>query len=388
MVGKVADPSGRPLAGVRVDISTAAPKVGRGIFCPGCYLDCGKWSTTNAAGEFELKELDTTLRFRLLVAAPGRKTVQTKLVDPQAGPINIVLQPLPKDVDKRRVVSGIVTKEGLPVAGALVEPHGAKTSRRRWWGRVEGVDATVTDANGHFAMVLPKGMLALDIEVTGYGFCGTQLALLKPGAEPVAVALVSGTRVIGKLVREGQPVSGMSIAVVQTDRSTSNGIFIAAVGDVTDRDGRFEFRNLPADQQYCIYSVVGDAKRTENDHILTVKKFKVPSSGTTHDLGALEVSDPISIRGRLQRVDGKPLPKNLKLSFGRDPAWDLVGFPVSEDGSFEATGLPPETYEVRVANRDLVVVAERINYQMLGASSFGVYLQESINDLVIPLKGK
>ncbi len=88
LVGKVTDQDGKPLAGVRVDISTAAPKVGSGIFCPSCYLDCGKWATTNEAGEFELKELDSTLKFRLLIASPGRVTAQTDLVDPQEGPVD------------------------------------------------------------------------------------------------------------------------------------------------------------------------------------------------------------------------------------------------------------------------------------------------------------
>lgn len=386
--GTVSDPEGKPLAGVRVDISMAAPKVGRGIFCPSCYLDCAKWVTTDEVGEFQLKKLDPKLKFRLLIAAPGRKTVQTKLVDPQAGPVQITLPPAPANVDRSRVVSGVITLSGVPVAGALVEPTGGKSSARRWYGRVDGVDPEVTDESGRFAMVLPKGMLALDIEVTGYGFCGRKIPLLEPGGEAVGIEVNSGARVTGKVVRFGQPVAGMSLGVVQTDRGVSNGIFIAAVGDVTDTEGRFEFRYLPPDQQYCIYSVVGDARRTDSDLILTTKLFTVPSAGQTRDLGALEASKPISIQGRVHRVDGKPLPQNLRLSFGREPAWDLIGIPVKQDGSFAATGLPPETYEIRIGDRSLVVVSDNFRYQMLGASSFGVNARESIDNLVIPVKGQ
>jgi len=387
--GTITDPDGKPLEDVRVDISTAAPKIGRGIFCPSCYLDCSKWDSTDSHGGFRLAKLDPTLKFRLLIALPGRKIFQTKLIDPLDGPVDVTLQQLPDDIDAARVVSGIVKNDqGIPVAGALVEPHGAKTSSRRWWGRVKGVDPTVTDARGRFSMLLPDEFQALDIEVTGHGFSGIQVALLEPGSEPAEVIVQEGARVIGRLVRRGQPVAGMSIAVVQTDRGSSNGIFIAAVGDVTDAKGAFEFRNLPPEQQYCIYSVAGDAKRTQSDHILTVRTFEVPESGATRDLDSLEVAEPISIRGRVERVDGQPLPRNLKLSFGREPAWDLVGIHVADDGSFEAEGLPPETYEIRLGNRSLVMVSSRIKYQMLSDVSFGIHVQESIENLIIPVKGK
>lgn len=389
IVGKVTDPDGKPLPGVRVDISTAAPKVGRGVFCPSCYLDCGKWSKTDDAGEFKLEKLDAKLKFRLVVAAPGRKTHQTKLIDPSDTPVNIVLQSLPDDIDPKRIISGVVKNEqGIPVAGAFVEPYGAKTGVKRWWGQVDGVEPTVTDENGRFAMLLPADFLALDIEVTGTGFCGLQVILLEPGAASVDLEVKEGARVTGHLVHRGRPVANMTIAVVQMNRSAGDGIFIAAVSAVTDSEGAFEFRNLPPDQQYCIYSVVGDANRTASDHILTVKKFKVPESGMTRDVGSLEVSDPISIRGHVERIDGKPLPENLALSFGRDPAWDLIGIPVASDGSFEVAGLPPETYEIRIGNRDLVIAADKLKYQLLSELSFGVHATSSIEDLSIPVKGK
>lgn len=58
MEGVVAGPDGEGIEGVRVDISTAAPKIGRGIFCPSCYLDCGKWTTTDMSGQFSIKNVD------------------------------------------------------------------------------------------------------------------------------------------------------------------------------------------------------------------------------------------------------------------------------------------------------------------------------------------
>lgn len=386
--GTVAGSGGEAIAGVRVDISTAAPKVGRGIFCPSCYLDCGKWTTTDAQGQFTIQDVDPSLKFRLVLTKPGRRTIQTELVDPADGPLSLLLEKLPAQLDAARIVSGVVRQAGTPVAAALIRPHGAKTPDRRWWGRVEGVDPTVTDASGKFSMTLPQEFLAVDIEVTGHGFCGERLLLLEPGSDPVQIDVRTGASVVGKLVHAGKPVPGMSIAVVQLERGTSDEIFIAAVGDVTDERGRFEFRYLPLDQRYCIYSVAGEAKRSDSPYILTTKTFSVPASGKRRDLGSLEVALPCTIRGTVRRLDGQPLPKDLRLSLERYPAWDLIGIRVQGDGTFEATGLPPETYEIRVGDRRLKIVAEEIRYQMLSDASFGLRLRNSIDDLIVPVRGK
>lgn len=60
-----------------------------------------------------------------------------------------------------------------------------------------------------------------------------------------------------------------------------------------------------------MYSVVGDARRTESPVIVSAKLFNVPGHGKTRDLGALEADEPITLRGRGERTDGKPLPANL-----------------------------------------------------------------------------
>lgn len=386
--GVVTGPDGEALEGVRVDVSTAAPKVGRGMFCPSCYLDCAKWATTDDRGRFTIERVSPSLKFRLVLTRPGHRTLQTKLIDPSEGPVSLTLDALPTDIDPAHVVAGVVTQSTVPVAGALIEPHGAKTASRRWWGRVDGVDPAVTDQHGRFSMTLPDELVAVDIEVTGHGFCGEQLELVEPGGEPLQIDVRGGANVVGRLVHAGKPVAGMSIAVVQLNRSVNDGIFIAAVGDVTDEEGKFQFRHLPPDQRYCIYSMAGEAKQSDNSYILTTKTFTVPATGETRDLGSLEVASPCTISGKLLPIDRQPLPKNLKISLGRDPAWDLIGVPVQDDGSFEATGLPPETYEIRIGSPKLEIVADEVRYQMLSDASFGVRLRHSIDDLVIPVRHK
>lgn len=65
IVGKVKDEHGQPIVGARIDISTAGPKQGQGIFCPSCYLDCRKSAKTDAEGAFTLSNRCYALRMRM-----------------------------------------------------------------------------------------------------------------------------------------------------------------------------------------------------------------------------------------------------------------------------------------------------------------------------------
>src|SRR5436189_6297883 len=80
--GTVTNKNGSPIPGVRVQIATAGPRVGEGLYCPSCYRDCAKWTTTDKEGNFTIAGLDPKLKFTLMATLSGKKTLQTKFVDP------------------------------------------------------------------------------------------------------------------------------------------------------------------------------------------------------------------------------------------------------------------------------------------------------------------
>src|SRR5262249_14395039 len=140
--GVVNDERGKPVVGARIDVATAAPKVGRGVFCPSCYLDCRKWTRTNENGEFLIEGLDPKLKFRILSTAPDKQTKMTNLIDPAIETATLVLPDFPEDTPASQILEGtIVSSEGTPIPGALVEPYGAKTPQKRWWGPVQAQSA-------------------------------------------------------------------------------------------------------------------------------------------------------------------------------------------------------------------------------------------------------
>ncbi len=115
--GTIRDADGQPIAGARVDVATAAPKVGPAMFCPSCYLDCARWTTTGDDGAFAIGGLDPSLKFRLLATATGMQSRMSDLVDPASEAPTIALDPVPADLPPDRCLLGrVVDSTGRPIA--------------------------------------------------------------------------------------------------------------------------------------------------------------------------------------------------------------------------------------------------------------------------------
>jgi hypothetical protein len=114
--------------------------------------------------------------------------------------------------------------------------------------------------------------------------------------------------------------------------------------------------------------------------------FTVPADGDARDLGTLPARAPLSLSGRIVMPDGAKVSPETRVSLGRDPAWDLIATGVAEDGTFSFAPLPPETYVVRVVAKGFELDISGLQYQPLGATSFGIRVEESIANLTIPMK--
>ena len=384
LLGAVKDADGTPIVGARVDVSTAAPKSGPGLFCPSCYLDCAKSTKTDEQGRFEFTGLDPTLKFRLLATAPDMQTAVTDLLDPAQDTASITLLSFPSDTPEDRVLRGeVVSTEGVPISGALVYPCGAKTSKRRWGGRVDGAKAVVTDDDGRFRMLLTEDFVAVDVEVTAHGYPGATAEQLRLGEDSHTITVPFGTSVTGRLTFRGRPRADRPIAVVQVNRGRHDRIFIKAVLGTTNDAGRFEFNALPADEPYAIFTPVGSGV---TGPVLATTLFNAMADGATHDIGELQLRPGLTIAGHLQMTDDTEIPDGVRLTLGRMPAWDLIEVPVDTAGSFRIENLPPETYELSLRGANILLDERQLPYQILGRTTFGLRLTRSCVDLVIPIR--
>ena len=361
--GTVSTEKGEPVPNARVDISTAAPISGPAIFCPSCYLDCQKWTTTDKAGHFEIADLDSRLEFRLVVSAVGYKTAQTELIAPGERNRDLTLRERPDTVDPRRTISGVVKNEtGTPIQGALVTSVSTIGKEGLRWFYSRGVAPAVTDAKGYFEIDLVDGVFGVDVEISAEGLCNRRFIGLNPIADQQAFEILEGAHVTGHVESNGRGVQGMTISVAQTDRSyRGEKFFQKAIPTTTDARGEFEFKNLLPNQEYCVYTVVGEANRSKSAAIIKTQKFTTPPSGKTLHIGGLTTVDPVSLSGRLVSSHRQTL-EDLNLRLERDPAWDLIKVPVASDGSFRINGLPPsEVYEIRIASKKFELDAGKID---------------------------
>src|SRR5215469_12215726 len=85
LTGRVTDSEGKPIEHATVMVYHAGVKKGYSTYCPSCYADCGKHTTTDAKGVFNFKGLRGDLWFELLVARDGYEPAFVKKVDASSG---------------------------------------------------------------------------------------------------------------------------------------------------------------------------------------------------------------------------------------------------------------------------------------------------------------
>ncbi len=133
LTGTVRDAKGRPVADARVDIATAAPKVGPAMFCPSCYLDCA--------------QVDQDRRRRQVSSSPSSApasnsasspphpdmlSAMTTLVDPASENPAITLDPIPTpDCPPIEPCGRVVDAAGRPIAAHSISPEGAESREQR-----------------------------------------------------------------------------------------------------------------------------------------------------------------------------------------------------------------------------------------------------------------
>ena len=330
--GTVRSAMGNPVHNARVDISTAAPISGPAVFCPSCYLDCQKWTTTDESGRFEITKLDSRLKFRLVISAVGYKAAQTELIACDGKSHELTLRDRPKTGNYQHTVQGMVRNEaGIAVQGALVSPVETINKDALRSSSANVVSPAVTDSTGHFEIDLVDGVF------------GTERATRKEK------------------------------------------FFLKAIPTVSDTQGKFELNNLLPDQEYCVYSVIGEADRANSTAIIKTQKFITPVSGKYLDIGRLTTVQPVSFSGQVVRGDEELVDK-FALLFNRDPAWDLINVPVATDGSFRIDGLPPEVFEVCLASNQYDLDADRIDSMLWTEKSIKRLIDRSISDVVLPIQ--
>ena len=169
--GTVTDKNGSPISGVRVQVATAGPKVGEGLYCPSCYRDCANGRRRTRRATLPLPASNPRLKFTLMATRAGKKTLQTKFVDPlrrKHTPGARTAQPSCRR--RERCTCKSWTREAGPSRAPSYIPAVPKERTGEWSGRVDGVDPAASDSDGYVQVEFPKGYEAVDLDITANGF--------------------------------------------------------------------------------------------------------------------------------------------------------------------------------------------------------------------------
>ena len=141
----------------------------------------------------------------------------------------------------------------------------------------------------------------------------------------------TGTSVTGRIVKDGQPLAGIKLDLVQQDRNSET--FLDVVSAWTDDTGRFTFPHVHPDLRY---DVTPTTKTLAGRGWVDAMPVQATSDDTTVDLGDIALQPGQSVSGKLVASSGSPDWSDAKLTIGRGDTWDdVVDIPVDKDGRFQ-----------------------------------------------------
>jgi beta-lactamase regulating signal transducer with metallopeptidase domain len=323
-----------------VFIATAAPKTGTSTFCPSCYADCAKRAQTDARGSFTLKALDPQLAFQVLAVAKGFKPKYVEHVDPVKGaPVKIELEPVESaDATPDRCLRGrVVNAAGQPIEGAVVDMRGIESEGGGSWGALPGIDPlAVTDEKGDFLITAQKPFDMMTVKVSARTMADRIFRQLPPGKAHELV-MTEGAGLTGRVVKDGQPLAGVSVGISAVDREA--GRYLGHFEVATSERGTFKFLNVPPDADFQIYTLMNTMKAAG---AVRPQPLHTGKDGETTDAGDLVAMPAHRLAGRVVLADGQPLPPKVRLLVSREIAWDSMQITLDAGGSFDVSCIPDE----------------------------------------------
>jgi hypothetical protein len=344
-----------------------------------------KAAVTDERGQFALKSLDPELLFRLLAVADGHSPAYSaKSVDPKAGPTTLKLKPHDLDArDPALVLKGrVLDEKGDPVAGATVEPYGLGKGDGAQFGGLTGFDPlALTNDSGEFRLGVPERGVAVYVQVSAPSLARRNFLKIPAGPKGHDLTLPVGVTVTGRLLKGGQPLRGVGVGLVQTDRGVEE--FVGEYRAGTDGDGRFTIPNVPPDDAFTLYGLM-DALKAHG--AVAARPAKTGASGTEVEVGDVAVTPGHRLSGRVILADGKPVPEGTRVLLSREEAWDSQQAVADKDGRFEFTGLPAERVNLYATVRGYRVSPKNASYELLNRTGLSGRVTGDINGLRLLLE--
>jgi Carboxypeptidase regulatory-like domain len=352
--GRVTDSEGKPIEHATVMVYHAGVKKGYSTYCPSCYADCGKRTTTDAKGMFTFKSLRGDLWFELLVALDGYEPAFVKKIDPSSGePVTATLLRRGHVGDPSRVFRGHVEdSQGRALRDAVVQPVGLLLDSKTGsaiYGRIKGLDPmAVTNEKGDFEIAYSTVGLKILVSVEARGMAPV-FSVVPAGVEHHTITMTVGSTVRGRLVKDGRPIPDAEVGLIGRGRG-GFGANLQIVGYPydelrvgTQQDGTFVITNVPSPVDWYVYAKMESVARRGATGVV--------ECATKHDMETVNVGDvqvrpAYHLRGTVVLSDGKQIPDGMRVTISSETAWDNQTTVLHSDGRFEFNGLAAGDYSV------------------------------------------
>lgn len=348
--GKVIDADGKPVEHATVLVYEARVRKGYSVYCPTCWVDCGKRTVTGADGVFSIAGLDPDLVFKLLAVRNGYKTTFIDKVDPAKGPAPDAVLKLRAAVEdpSQKVRGRVVDEHGKPVKDAVIEQQGVTIRGPRGMGRAFGPDDSpdwieplaATGEQGEFEIAYAKAAVEITLNVSPRAMA-PKLVTLPTGDERKTIAVTQGATLRGRvLLPDGKPAANAEIGISAHSRNAGTVFPEVRIG--TKEDGTFAITNIPAGRIWYVYPKMESlAARAVAGEALP---FETKDDGEEVDVGIIKLQNAYTLRGRVVPSDGTAIPPDMHVTVSS--GFDTQIVPLNQDGSFDVRGLSKGVYGI------------------------------------------
>lgn len=341
--GSVIDKStNQPIENATVMVYSAGVKKGYDLYCPTCYVDCGKRTVTDEKGAFQISGLSPELMFNLLVVRDGYGAVFINKVDQSSGtPASAALKQRVSPEDPLQSVRGrVMDGKGTPVRDALIAQQGIIFNQGRRFGDIDWIDiVAVSNKEGEFEMAYSKPAQSMILQVAPRGMA-PKLVTLPTGATRQSITVTDGAVIRGRLVSNGKPVANAEFGL--STHSRISGTFFQEIRIGTNEKGEFVITNVPAGRVWDLYAHMDSL--APKGLAADITYVTTRDDGQEINVGDIVARPAHSIRGKITLNDGSPIPANMRVSVFNDRVQDRQSILLPPDGSYEFKGLAKGVY--------------------------------------------
>jgi uncharacterized GH25 family protein len=348
--GRVLDAAGKPIEHATVLVYEAHVRRGFSIYCPTCWVDCGKRAQTDSSGHFSIGNLDPDLVFKLLIVSKDYQAAFVDKVDPAKGPApDANLKPRVPISDASQTVRGrVLDDHGKPVRDAVVEQSGVTYNGPRGLGTMFGPNDSpdwieplaATDDQGEFEIAYAHPAVSIILNVTPRAMA-PKLVKLSTGSDRKTVTVTEGATVFGRvLLPDGKPAANIEIAVMTHSRISGQTYAEVRIG--TKDDGTFAITNIPPGRIWDAYPRMESL--ADRGFAGETVSFETKDDAEEIGLGEIKLEKAFTLRGTVVPSDGSAVPPDMHVTISSGFNSQIV--PLNQDGTFEVKGLLKGVYGI------------------------------------------